>query len=68
MKTYEYKVINPSATGVPMASGGTSREQLESGLNELGREGWLYVEQCWGMMMFAREKHRRKTKQKQKKK
>ena len=53
---WEYKVIQTSATGVPLGKGNTYTEQLESGLNALGKDGWelCCVEQIY--FFFKRPK------------
>lgn len=53
---WEYLVIEPKATGIPLGDGTTFQEQLSEGLNALGSKGWEYCGDMSGCMIFKRLK------------
>lgn len=55
MKAYEYKVIECAATGVPLGEGASHGQRLQSGLNELGSEGWELCDTFSNMIVMKRQ-------------
>lgn len=59
MTTWEYKVIECSATGVPLGDGDTYGQRMESGFNALGRDGWELCCSIGNSLIFKRQCPRR---------
>lgn len=63
MRQYEYRIIVTGVIGVPQGEpdpdfeGGTVEAKLQAGLNDLGKEGWLFMMhlQHPARMVLARE-------------
>lgn len=64
MTRIEYKIVETADTGVPLKGDGTYNQQLEAGLNELGRQGWLLQVLVGSSKMIFARKFRRKVKAK----
>lgn len=58
----EYKIVETTDTGVPLKGDGNYNQQLEAGLNELGKQGWLFQVLVGSSKMVFARKFRRKTK------
>jgi hypothetical protein len=59
----EYKIVETSDTGVPLKGEGTYNQRLQAGLDELGREGWLFQVLVGSSKMIFARKWRRNSKE-----
>lgn len=56
MKKYEYKVVVSAAIGaMTIKQYEKSAQELEMKLNELGKEGWEFVQRMDGFLFLKRE-------------